>query len=202
MTWGGEDKNQIFPWPLLIRNKQKQNTTTKIRWWITRSFMFPPRSDWVTHDVLSFLRFASFSVNHRFHLTFSPRTLVFFYSTVIKEEYLKGPRNLSVTNPDGDLQITDRSKILHYRRLCTDPRSHWLHVYCISCDTEHFKLDRLYHDFILLLFLHTHRETPGLVWDITTLSFLRSHRQLPLRTPFPRIYVGTPFKKKRYFFAN
>ncbi len=70
-------------------------------------------------------------------------------------------RSDGVPEPDGDLRVSFRKKILHYRQLYID-RPDPIAFMPLSVDTSVL----IYHDFLRLLFLHTHREGSPLVNDI------------------------------------
>jgi hypothetical protein len=70
-------------------------------------------------------------------------------------------RSDSPPEPDGDLRVTTRKKILHYRQLYIDG-SDPIAFIPLVVDTS----ARIYDDFLRLLFLHTHREASDLSNDI------------------------------------
>jgi hypothetical protein len=63
--------------------------------------------------------------------------------------------------PDGDIKVVSRKKILHYRQLYID-RPEPIAFMPVAVDTS----GRIYDDFLRLLFLHTHHETSSLANDI------------------------------------
>jgi hypothetical protein len=63
--------------------------------------------------------------------------------------------------PDGSLKIVARKKIIHYRRLHID-RPEPITFMSVAVDTS----DRIYDDFVRLLFFHAHRESSALPNDI------------------------------------
>ena len=100
-----------------------------------------------------------------------PRTLILDF-TMTHQHY--GRSNVhpigQVTNirrsdgapePDGALRVVTRKKILHYRQLYID-RPEPIAFMSVAVDTS----DRIYDDFLRLLFLHTHREVSVLTNDI------------------------------------
>jgi hypothetical protein len=63
--------------------------------------------------------------------------------------------------PDGDLKVVVRKKIIHYHQLYID-RPEPIVFIPVPVDTS----DRIYDDFLRLLFLYDHRETSVLANDI------------------------------------
>ena len=63
--------------------------------------------------------------------------------------------------PDGVIKVVTRKKILHYRQLYVD-RPDPIAFMPVAVDTS----DRIYDDFLSLLFLHDHREASALANDI------------------------------------
>jgi hypothetical protein len=63
--------------------------------------------------------------------------------------------------PDGDIKVVDRKKILHYRQLYIY-RSKPIAFMPVAVDTS----VRIYDDFLRLLFLNVHREVSDLANDI------------------------------------
>ena len=63
--------------------------------------------------------------------------------------------------PDGDLKVVVRKKIIHYRQLYLD-RPEPIAFMPVAVDTS----GRIYDDFLRLLFLHAHREATALADDI------------------------------------
>ncbi len=63
--------------------------------------------------------------------------------------------------PDGDLKVVVRKKIIHYRQLYIDHPEPIVFM-PVVVDT----LGRIYDDFLRLIFLHTHREGSTLENDI------------------------------------
>ncbi len=70
-------------------------------------------------------------------------------------------RSDGAPEPDGVIKTVARKKILHYRQLYVD-RPDPIVFRPVVVDTS----DRIYDDFLSLLFLHAHRETSALVNDI------------------------------------
>jgi hypothetical protein len=70
-------------------------------------------------------------------------------------------RSDGAPDPDGDLKEVDRIKIRHYRNVYLN-RPDPIVFLSLSVDTT----DRLYDDFIRLLFLHTHREASALANEL------------------------------------
>ena len=70
-------------------------------------------------------------------------------------------RSDGAPEPDGDLQVVGRKKIIHYRQLYID-RPEPIAFMPVAVDTS----DRIYDDFLRLLFLHPHREASALSNDI------------------------------------
>ena len=92
-----------------------------------------------------------------------PRTLILDF-TMTHTRYGRSLLNLNgqLTNtrrsdgapePDGSIKAVARKKIIHYRQLYVD-RPDPIVFMPVAVDTS----DRIYDDFLLLLFLHTHRE--------------------------------------------
>jgi hypothetical protein len=92
-----------------------------------------------------------------------PRTLILDF-TMTHTRYGRSLSNLNgqLTNtrrsdgapePDGSIKVVVRKKILHYRQLYVD-RPDLIAFMPVSVDTS----DRIYDDFLHLLFLHAHRE--------------------------------------------
>ncbi len=63
--------------------------------------------------------------------------------------------------PDGVMKVVARKKIIHYRQLYID-RPEPIAFMPVAVDTS----DRIYDDFLRLLFLHAHREASALANDI------------------------------------
>jgi hypothetical protein len=63
--------------------------------------------------------------------------------------------------PDGDLRVVTRKKILHYHQLYLD-RPEPMTFMSAAVDTS----DRIYDDFLRLVFLHAHREASDLVDEV------------------------------------
>ena len=70
-------------------------------------------------------------------------------------------RSDGALEPDGTLKVVDRKKIIHYRQLYID-RPEPIAFMPVVVDTS----DRIYDDFLRLLFLHAHREASALTNDI------------------------------------
>ena len=70
-------------------------------------------------------------------------------------------RSDGAPEPDGTLKVVTRKKIIHYRQLYLD-RPEPIAFMPVSVDTS----DRIYDDFLHLLFLHVHREALTLANDI------------------------------------
>jgi hypothetical protein len=70
-------------------------------------------------------------------------------------------RSDGASEPDGVIKTVVRKKILHYRQLYVD-RPDPIPFMSVAVDTS----DRIYDDFLRLLFLHAHRETSALANDI------------------------------------
>ena len=70
-------------------------------------------------------------------------------------------RSDGVPEPDGDLKVVSRKKIIHYHQLYID-HPEPIAFMPVAVDTS----DRIYDDFLRLLFLHAHRETSALGNDI------------------------------------
>ncbi len=70
-------------------------------------------------------------------------------------------RSDGAPEPDGDLKVVDRKKIIHYHQLYLD-RPEPIAFMPVVVDTS----GRIYDDFLRLLFLHVHREASALVNDI------------------------------------
>ena len=82
-------------------------------------------------------------------------------------------RSDGAPEPDGDLKVVTRKKIIHYHQLYIDRPDH-IAFMPVAVDTS----GRIYDDFLRLLFLHTHREASAVTNDIPEESghfrFLRS----------------------------
>jgi hypothetical protein len=100
-----------------------------------------------------------------------PRTLILDF-TMTHTRYGRSHLNLNgqltntrrsdgVPEPDGVIKAVGRKKILHYRQLYVD-RPDPIDFMSVAVDTS----DRIYDDFLRLLFLHAHREASGLANDI------------------------------------
>jgi hypothetical protein len=70
-------------------------------------------------------------------------------------------RSDGAPEPDGVIKAVARKKIIHYRQLYID-RPDPIVLMPVAVDTS----DRIYDDFLRLLFLHTHREASALANDI------------------------------------
>ncbi len=70
-------------------------------------------------------------------------------------------RSDGAPEPDGTIKAVARKKILHYRQLCIDHPDP-IDFMSVAVDTS----DRIYDDFLSLLFLHAHREASVLANDI------------------------------------
>jgi hypothetical protein len=70
-------------------------------------------------------------------------------------------RSDGTPEPDGALKVVVRKKIIHYRQLYID-RPDPIVFKSVAVDTS----DRIYDDFLRLLFLHDHREASDLPNDI------------------------------------
>jgi hypothetical protein len=70
-------------------------------------------------------------------------------------------RSDGAPEPDGAIKAVDRKKILHYRQHYID-RPDPITFMVVAVDTS----DRIYDDFLRLLFLHAHREASALANDI------------------------------------
>ena len=70
-------------------------------------------------------------------------------------------RSDGAPEPDGVIKVVVRKKILHYFQLYID-RSEPIDFIPVAVDTS----DRIYDDFLRLLFLHAHREASSLANDI------------------------------------
>ena len=70
-------------------------------------------------------------------------------------------RSDSAAEPDGVIKTVARKKIIHYRQLYID-RPDPIAFMPVAVDTS----DRIYDDFLRLLFLHVHREVSALTNDI------------------------------------
>ena len=66
-----------------------------------------------------------------------------------------------VPEPDGALRVVSGKKIIHYRQLYID-RPDPIVFMSLSVDTS----DRIYDDFLRLLFLHVQREASALANDV------------------------------------
>ena len=67
-------------------------------------------------------------------------------------------RSDGTPEPDGTLKVVTRKKIIHYRQLYIDlPET--IAFMSVAVDTS----DRIYDDFLRLLFLYAHREASDLV---------------------------------------
>ena len=66
-----------------------------------------------------------------------------------------------VPEPDGTLKVVVRKKIIHYRQLYID-RPEPIAFMPVAVDTS----DRIYDDFLRLIFLHAHSEASALANDI------------------------------------
>ena len=86
---------------------------------------------------------------------------------------LKRRRSDGPPEPDGDLKVVVRKKIIHYRQLYLD-RPEPIAFMPVAVDTS----GHIYDDFLRLLFLYPHREASSLTNDIPEESgqcrFLRS----------------------------
>jgi hypothetical protein len=81
-------------------------------------------------------------------------------------------RSDGAPEPDGDLRVVTRKKILHYRQQYID-RPDPIVFMSLAVDTS----DLIYDDFLRLLFLHMHREGSALANDIPEeSSHSRFHR--------------------------
>ena len=70
-------------------------------------------------------------------------------------------RSDGAPEPDGALKVVVRKKIIHYRQLYID-HPEPISFMPVAVDTS----DRIYDDFLRLLFLDTHREASALTNDI------------------------------------
>ena len=70
-------------------------------------------------------------------------------------------RSDDAPEPDGDLKVVARKKIIHYRQLYID-RPELIAFMPVAVDTS----GRIYDDFLRLLFLYAHRKASALVNDI------------------------------------
>ena len=70
-------------------------------------------------------------------------------------------RSDGAPEPDGDLRVVTRKKILHYRQLYLN-RLDPIVFLPVTVDTS----GRIYDDFLRLIFLHAHREASALANDI------------------------------------
>jgi len=70
-------------------------------------------------------------------------------------------RSDGAPEPDGAIKVVAMKKILHYRQLYID-RPEPIAFMPVAVDTS----DRIYDDFLRLLFLHAHREASALANDI------------------------------------
>ena len=70
-------------------------------------------------------------------------------------------RSDGAPEPDGDLKVVVRKKIIHYRQLYID-HPEPIAFMPVALDTS----GRIYDDFLRLIFLHAHRETSALANDI------------------------------------
>ncbi len=100
-----------------------------------------------------------------------PRTLILDF-TMTHTRYGRSLLNLNgqLTNtrrsdgapePDGDIKVVVRKKIIHYHLLYID-RPEPISFMLVAVDTS----DRIYDDFLRLLFMHAHREASALSNDI------------------------------------
>ena len=82
-------------------------------------------------------------------------------------------RSDGAPEPDGDIKVVARKKIIHYRQLYID-RPEPIAFVPVAVDTS----GRIYDDFLRLMFLHAHREASALANDIPAESghfrFLRT----------------------------
>ncbi len=76
-----------------------------------------------------------------------------------------------VPEPDGALKVVVRKKIIHYCQLYID-RPDPIAFMSVAVDTS----DRIYNDFLRLVFLYTHREASALVNDIPESGHFRFPR--------------------------
>ncbi len=70
-------------------------------------------------------------------------------------------RSDGAPEPDGVIKVVTRKKIIHYRQLYVD-RPDPIAFMPVAVDTS----DRIYDDFLRLLFLYSHREASALANDI------------------------------------
>jgi hypothetical protein len=70
-------------------------------------------------------------------------------------------RSDGAPEPDGALKVVARKKIIHYHQLYID-RPDPIAFMPVAADTS----DRIYDDFLRLLFLHAHREASAVANDI------------------------------------
>jgi hypothetical protein len=70
-------------------------------------------------------------------------------------------RSDGAPKPDGTLKVVDRKKIIHYHQLYID-HPEPIAFMPVAVDTS----DRIYDDFLRLIFLHDHREASALGNDI------------------------------------
>ena len=121
-----------------------------------------------------------------------PRTLILDFTMTHppygrSHVYLSGHltnirRSDGAPEPDGALKVVDRKKIIHYHQLYLD-HPEPIAFMSVAVDTS----DRIYDDFLRLLFLYTHREALDLANDIPEESghfrFLRCRRPTTLLPP-------------------